>query len=180
MNARHAVLALICLAHVAHANTVTDLYAACSAGLGIPQVALLFLATNDLHFRPMWRTWLLGARGMLPIPQIYRAATAGPDLSASEQRVQRALEACRAIGSDAKPAYQQVRTISTRVFHTVFHSICSPFTCTRGPTLPMKRTACFQTRSCCPPVCRPAGDKPASSLPRGCCWSAPCGYACGV
>lgn len=109
MRTVHAVLALAYLSHISLANTVPDLYAACSAALGIPRVALLFLATNDLHFRPLWRDWLLSARGMLPLPQIYRSVTAGADLSNAEQRVERVLEACKSLPSAIQPAYQQVR-----------------------------------------------------------------------
>ena len=176
MRTLRAVLALACLAQLVLASSVPDLYAACSAALGIPRVALLFLASNDLHFRPLWRDWLLSARGMLPIPQVHRAAITGPDLSSAEQRVERALEACRHVPTTAKPAYQQVHTlVHSQRNHLllVLHSFCSRSTSTQVQTPSTATTASLPMRRSCRVASPLAGAKSASLQPSACCWSLP-------
>ncbi len=90
------------------AEHVQDVYKACEKALAIPKVALLFLSTHDLPFRAMWKEWLYTAHDLLPVPQTYRAALAGPDVSGAERRLKNAIEVCRRLPNDVMPLYRQV------------------------------------------------------------------------
>jgi hypothetical protein len=109
---RRLLLGLAVCSHLATPVSARDpvatLHRDCAAALGIPKVALLFLATHDLPHREIWRKWLLAAKGKVPVQQMINTLHNEVDTGSAEQRLKRALQVCDKIPfNTARPLYRQ-------------------------------------------------------------------------